>query len=64
MVIMFYLMMAFFNGADITVAGILTSFGVVTLGNFIGGGIIVAGADYFLDQDLRVAKPAAIKKAS
>lgn len=49
---MFYLMMAYINGANITIAGILTSFGVVTLGNFIGGGIIVAGVNYFLDKEL------------
>ncbi len=51
---MFYLMMAFFNGAAITVPGILTSFAVVTVGNFIGGGIVIAGVDYLLDKDLRV----------
>lgn len=51
---MFYLMMAFFNGANITVAGILTSFGVVALGNFIGGGIIIAGVNHYMDKDLRV----------
>jgi len=61
---MFYLMMAFFNGAAITVPGILTSFVVVTIGNFIGGGIIVAGVNYYLDQDLRVASPAPVRKVS
>ncbi|PAB61127.1 formate/nitrite transporter family protein [Anaeromicrobium sediminis] len=62
---MFYLMMAFVNGAEVTVSGILTSFGVVTVGNFIGGGILVAGVNYFMDQDLRVASPAlSSKKAS
>lgn len=60
---MFYLMMAFFNGADVTVAGILTSFGVVTVGNFIGGGIVIAGVNYYLDQDLRVKSTTAVKKA-
>jgi formate/nitrite transporter len=49
---MFYLTMAFFNGAEITMAGILTSFGVVTLGNFIGGAIIIAGANYYINKDL------------
>lgn len=52
---MFYLMMAFFNGANITVAGILTSFAVVAVGNFIGGGIIIAGINHYLDKDLRVS---------
>jgi formate/nitrite transporter len=50
---MFYLMMAFFNGAGITVGGILTNFGIVTVGNFIGGGIVIAGVNYLMDQDLR-----------
>lgn len=51
---MFYLTMAFFNGAEITIPGILTSFVVVTIGNFIGGGLIIAGVNYFLDKDLNV----------
>ncbi len=49
---MFYLVMAYVNGASVTIPGILTSFGIVTLGNFIGGGIIIAGVNYFLDKDL------------
>ena len=53
---MFYLMMSFVNGANITIAGILTSFGVVTIGNFIGGAIIIAGINYYLDKDLRVSE--------
>ncbi|MCK8059708.1 MULTISPECIES: formate/nitrite transporter family protein [unclassified Fusibacter] len=51
---MFYLMMALINGANITVTGILTSFGVVTVGNFIGGAIVIAGAKYYLDRELSV----------
>lgn len=50
---MFYLVMAFINGANITVSGILISFGVVALGNFIGGGIIIAGVNYLMDKDVR-----------
>ena len=50
----FYLMMALINGSSITIAGILTNFGVVTLGNFIGGAIIIAGANYYIDKDLNV----------
>jgi len=50
---MFYLMMGYFNDAAITIPGILTSFGVVALGNFIGGGILIAGVNYYLDKDLR-----------
>lgn len=49
---MFYLVMAFVNGASITITGIMTSFGVVTLGNFIGGAIIIAGANYYINKDL------------
>jgi formate/nitrite transporter FocA (FNT family) len=49
---MFYLTMAFVNGANITITGILTSFGVVTLGNFIGGALVIAGINYYLDKDL------------
>lgn len=49
---MFYFMMAFMNGASITIGGILTSFLIVTLGNFIGGGIVIAGANYYVDKDL------------
>ncbi len=51
---MFYLIMAFVNGASITVIGILTNFGVVTIGNFIGGAIIIAGLNYYIDNDLNV----------
>jgi len=49
---MFYLIMAFVNGAAITISGILTNFGVVALGNFIGGGIIIAGVNYYIEKDL------------
>lgn len=51
---MFYLTMGLINGASITIVGILTSFGVVALGNFIGGGIIIAGVNYYIDKDLKV----------
>ncbi len=62
---MYYLLMAYFNGAAVTVGGIAMSFAVVTVGNFIGDGIIVAGVNYFLDKDLRVPATAASKvKAS
>lgn len=49
---MFYLIMAFVNGGNITVAGILISFVVVALGNFIGGAIVVSGANFYIDRDL------------
>lgn len=60
---MFYLMMAYFNGANISVIGILTSFIVVTIGNFIGGGILIAGVNYYLDQDLRPANSSKTAKS-
>lgn len=56
---MFYLTMAFVNGASITIPGILISFVVVTLGNFIGGAIIIAGANYYIDKDLNITTLAA-----
>ncbi|MCH4887290.1 formate/nitrite transporter family protein [Acidaminobacter sp. JC074] len=49
---MFYLSMGYLNGAEITIAGILTNFGVVTLGNFVGGGILIAGVNYFKGREL------------
>ena len=49
---MFYLVMAFVNGANITVAGILISFMVVAIGNFVGGAVIIAGANYYIDKEL------------
>jgi len=49
---MFYIMMAFVNGADITITGILTSFAVVTIGNFIGGAIVIGGVNYFMDKEM------------
>ncbi len=45
---MYYLFLAFFNGADITLLQIFYSLSVAALGNFIGGGIIVSGANYLL----------------
>lgn len=49
---MFYLSMGYLNGAEITIPQILTSFGVVTLGNFVGGGILIAGINYFKGREL------------
>jgi formate/nitrite transporter FocA (FNT family) len=46
---MFYLVMGYINGAEITIASILVSFVVVTIGNFIGGALIVTGAHYFIE---------------
>lgn len=49
---MFYFMMALINGGSITVVGILISTVVVTLGNFIGGSMVIAGANYYIEKDL------------
>lgn len=40
---MFYLFTAYFLGADISLGGIAYNFLWVTIGNFIGGGVIVVG---------------------
>lgn len=45
---MYYLFIAYFSGADITLTGILYNLSVAALGNFIGGGILVSGANYLL----------------
>lgn len=45
---MYYLFVAYFYGADITLTQIFYSLSVAALGNFIGGGIIVSGANYLL----------------
>jgi formate/nitrite transporter len=45
---MYYLLIAYFSGADITLTAILYNLSVAALGNFIGGGILVSGANYLL----------------
>ncbi len=45
---MYYLFIAYFSGSDITLTGILYNLSVAALGNFIGGGILVSGANYLL----------------
>ena len=45
---MYYLFIAYFSGADITLTGILYNLSVAALGNFVGGGILVSGANYLL----------------
>lgn len=45
---MYYLFAAYFNGADITLTQIFYNLSVAAVGNFIGGGIIVSGANYLL----------------
>lgn len=45
---MFYLSMAWIGGADISIPKILMNLGITAVGNFVGGGIIVSGANYLL----------------
>lgn len=45
---MYYLFIAYFGGADITLANIAYNLIIAALGNFVGGGIIVSGANYLL----------------
>ena len=45
---MYYLFVAYFGGTDISLASIFISLGVVALGNFIGGGVVVSGVNYLL----------------
>ncbi len=45
---MYYLFAAYFNGGDISLFQIFYNLSVSALGNFIGGGIIVSGANYLL----------------
>lgn len=44
----YYLFLAFFGGADISIANIAYNLSVAAVGNFIGGGIIVSGINYLL----------------
>lgn len=45
---MYYLFTAYFAGGQITLGQIFYNLGIVALGNFIGGGIIVSGINYLL----------------
>lgn len=45
---MYYLFIAYFGGAEITLSQIAYNLSVAALGNFIGGGIIVSGINYLL----------------
>ncbi|NLL72272.1 MAG: formate/nitrite transporter family protein [Clostridiales bacterium] len=44
----YYLFTAYFSGADIALIDIIYNILVSSIGNFIGGGIIVSGANYIL----------------
>ncbi len=45
---MYYLFVAYFNGAEITLPQIFGHLSIAAIGNFIGGGLIVSGANYLL----------------
>lgn len=45
---MYYLFIAYFGGADITLLDIGYNLSIATVGNFIGGGVIVSGINYLL----------------
>jgi len=45
---MYYLFTAYFAGADITLLEIIYNLVISGLGNFIGGGLIIAGANYII----------------
>ncbi len=45
---MYYLFVAYFNGAELTLVQIFRNLSVAAVGNFIGGGLIVSGANYLL----------------
>ncbi len=45
---MYYLFAAYFSGAEITLSQIFYNLSVSAFGNFIGGGVIVSGANYLL----------------
>jgi formate/nitrite transporter len=44
----YYFFVAYFNGAELTLAQIFRNLSVAAVGNFIGGGLIVSGANYML----------------
>ena len=45
---MYYLFVAYFGGGAIGLGEIFISLGIVAMGNFVGGGIIVSGVNYML----------------
>ncbi len=45
---MFYLFIGYFGGAPISLMQIFYHLGIVAIGNFIGGGVIVSGVNYLL----------------
>jgi len=57
---MYYLFAAYFGGAEITLTQIFYNLSVAAVGNFVGGGIIVSGANYLLafrDIERNVVNP-------
>lgn len=62
---MYYLFTAYFYGAGIKLTEILYNLLIAAVGNFIGGGIIVSGANYFLAfRDIEKKKPSQQKTNS
>lgn len=45
---MYYLFVAYFSGAELTLLEIAYALIIVAIGNFIGGGVIVSGVNYLL----------------
>lgn len=45
---MYYLFTAYFGGAQITLLEILYNLAVSAVGNFIGGGVLIAGSNYLI----------------
>jgi formate/nitrite transporter FocA (FNT family) len=45
---MYFLFIGYFGGANITITSIFYNLSIVTIGNFIGGGIIVSGINYLI----------------
>lgn len=47
---MYYLFTAFFGGGELSLAGIFYNLSFVTLGNLIGGALLIAGLDYLIER--------------
>lgn len=59
---MYYMFVAYFGGAEIYLTEMFSSMGIVALGNFLGGGVIVSGVNYMLAY--RDIKKTVLKKVS
>ena len=47
---MYYLFVALFYGAQLTVKGVFYNLSISAVGNFIGGGVIVSGINYLISN--------------